>query len=164
MCVEQRMSATVNFDSSPFRVNPVQQIAPLHVPFRVAENRLPFEFELDDGDGLLHPRHQQIVAQARAFRLETLAGVVRIDGARQSFEGRDDQAVPFFELRQAAIAQGDAEHRRDQGFLSETRAHPRDIVITPHKAHFRLMHQVINYAVKSRASIAQISCDDQFGD
>jgi hypothetical protein len=81
--------AAVDFDRAACGVDAVQQVAPFHVPFGVAANRLSFEFELDDGDGLLHPRHEQIVAQSRPLRFETLAGVVAVDGARQAFERRD---------------------------------------------------------------------------
>src|SRR6184192_1009677 len=111
----------------------------LHLPFGAAAYDLPFELELHDGGGLLHARHQKVVAQARPLRLEALRRVVAVNVAREFFERRDDDAVALFELREPPIAQRDSQHRSNERGVAEARAYPRRVVVAPGEGDVRLL-------------------------
>src|SRR5947209_14570242 len=111
----------------------------LQLPFGATTDDLPFELELHDGGGLLHARHQEVVAQARPLRLEALRRVVRVNVAREFFERRDDDAVALFELGEPTVAKRYAKHRSDERRMAEARAHPRRVVIAPREGDVRLL-------------------------
>src|ERR1044072_3258086 len=112
--------------------------------------RLAFELELHYGRGLLHARHQKLVAQARALRTEALGGGVRVSLAREAFERRARDALALFELRQAAVAKRDSKHGRDERGLAEARAHPGGVVVAPREGDARLFEQVVDNTVEPR--------------
>ena len=98
------------------------------------------------------------------LRLEALGGVVAVDLARQLLERRDRDAVALLELREPAVAQRDAHHRRDRRLMPETRAHPRGVVVAPGDRDVRLLHQQIDHLVDPRAAVAEVAGDDQLAD
>src|SRR5687768_9377101 len=109
----------------------MEEVTVGEVELRIALNELAFELELNDGDGLLHARHLLGVTEAVAFAHETRGGVAAIDGAGEALERRERNAVAFFELREAPVAEGNSDDRCDAGVAAEAGAKPRSIVISP---------------------------------
>src|SRR3954470_3014597 len=114
MLVEKLIRAAVNLDRARVEVYAMQEVSRLQLPFGVTAYRLAFELELHDGRGLLHARHQKLVARAEVFHAEALGRVVGIDFARETFERRDRDAVALFELRQTPVAKRNSQHGRDE--------------------------------------------------
>jgi hypothetical protein len=164
MRVEHRVHAPVNLDRAGLKIDSVEKVPVLQFPFGTATNDLSFEFELNDRRGLLHPRHQEVVAQARALRLEALRRVVAVNRSRESFERRGDDAVALFELRKPTVAERDSEDSCDERRIAEARAHPLCVVIAPGERDVRLLQQVLDDAVNARAAVAEVSGDDDLGD
>ena len=99
-------------------IDPVQQVAMLHFPFRVTAAQLTLELELDDRRGLLHLSHQKIITQASAAGFESLGWIVGVNSARQLLERRHDQSVAFLELRKAPVTKRDAHRRGNQRLVA----------------------------------------------
>ena len=130
----------------------------------IAGDELAFELELDDGDGLLHPRHLQRLAQPHALAGKLCRRVVAIHIARQFLQRRERDAVAFLKLRETSVAQGKAQHRGDARIAPEARAEPRGIVVAPGDRHVRLVHDDVNDAVDARTAVAEIASDDELRD
>jgi hypothetical protein len=119
---------------------------------------------LQDRRGLLHARHRQRLAQARALRHEVFGLVLGVDRAHEMFERLQRDPIALFELRKPAIADRDAQDMRDQRFVAERCSEPGHVVIAPGDRHVRLMAQQLDHAIPARPAVDAIAGDDDFAD
>ena len=158
------MHLVVELDGAVFRVDPEKQLAVAEIEVRVARDRLAFELELDDGHGLLHPRHRGGVADAPTHTWEAFGGVVVVSGTHEFFERGQRNAVAHFELEEPLVPQTHAQDVGDAGFLPEARAHPRNVVVAPGNGDVGLAHDVVDHLVDPRTTVAEVARDDEFGE
>lgn len=140
-----------------------EEVARGEVPVGVAGDELALEFELDDGDGFLHAGEEELVALAGEFDLEAGGGVGGVDGLSEIFEGGEEDAVAFFELFGAAVAEGEADDRGDAGFVAEAGAEPVCVVVAPEDVDVGLAHEEVDDFVDAGSAVAEVAGDEDFG-
>ena len=133
-------------------------------PLGVAARHLALELELHDRHRLLHPLHEERVAQPLALDAEALGGIVAVDGARELLHRRHGDAEALLQLAQPPVAQGDPHDGGDERLLPQARAHPARVVVPPDDGHARLPHEEVDHPVHARAAVAEVPGDDQLGD
>jgi len=94
--------------------------------------------------------------------VEAAGGVIGVDGGGEFGEGREEDAVSFFELPKAEVAEGDAEDGGDEDVRAEGGAHPDDVVVSPSEADFGLVFEVVDDAVAALSSVEEVTGDDDF--
>ena len=108
----------------------------VHVPLGVPAHGLSFEFELDDGDRLVHLRHELCGTCQAGVVLEVLglpyrAGVIAVGLHGEVSERQEIDTVPFFERLDVGIADRDAQDGSDESLVTRHGADPFDVVVAP---------------------------------
>src|SRR5678815_243528 len=110
MRVEQRMCPPVEFDRAGLRIDSREEVSMCELELRIAFKKLAFQLELNNGDGLLHPRHLHRIAHSFAFHCEAFGGIISVNLSREPFERGDRNSVALLELRKPPVTQGEAQH------------------------------------------------------
>ncbi len=113
----------------------------------------------------MHARDLHRLAQSRASSCLELHGrIVAIHVTGELFERLQGNAETLLELREALVAQRDAQHRGDERFLTQAGAHPGDVVIAPGNGQPWLVHEQLDHLVQTRSAIPQVAADNHFYD
>jgi hypothetical protein len=120
--------------------------------------------ELHDREGLLHAGHDHGVAPAIALRLEVGGRIVGVGLAHQPLEGRRHDPVALFELRGAAVAGAETQHREDAWVVAEVGAQPDHVVVAPEQVAVGLAHERVDDLVDARAAVAEVAGHQQLVD
>lgn len=109
--VKHRVVLSVEAVGVVFEVNVLQGTASVYVPLRMLVDELPFQFELNDGDGFVHlcDETRTFLVVFPAFGntdgLETETGVVSICFHGKGGKWQEVDAVAFFQRSHVAEAQ-----------------------------------------------------------
>ena len=134
--VEQFIDLAIEGDCAGFGINLIEHQAVIHMVFGMTTNDLTFEFELDDGDGLVHLGHQLSRTLQTRIVVEVLglpdgARVIAIDLHGEVGERQKIDAVTFLERLDIGITDRDAEHRCNECEVACSGSHPFDVVVAP---------------------------------
>ena len=160
--VEQRVGDAVDGDGFVLEVDGLEQAAVVHLKVRISRRGLAFELELQDADGFLHPSDDEGITSADvAFGLPFQGRAVAVHVAGELLEGFEGDAVSFFELLRAPVAQGNAGDGAQQGLLPKARTHPTDVVVAPGDGQLGLPGEHVDDLVEARSSISQVTGHDE---
>ena len=164
--VEQRIFDIRQPDDAARIVDFAQEQAVLHLILRTAPDHLALELELDDGDGLLHLRHQTDLLRAEAavgsdFGRKRIAGRILVGVERERGEWQQADAVAVFQCFHVAVAQADAHDVGDAGFAAGSGAHPENVVVAPLDVDLVMFHQVVENDVCAGAAVIDVADDVQ---
>ena len=106
------------------------------MPLRVAANGLAFQFELNDGNGFMHLRHQlrgacQTRVVLKILGLPDRARIIPVGGHGKIRQRQQVDTVSLFEGFDIDVPDRDAQYRGNQRLVSRHRTHPFDIMVTP---------------------------------
>ena len=114
-----------------------QQIAVVHVEFRMAAGHGCLQLELDDADGLVHLRNQAActfvvrLVPLFDFGKETLARIVGIGVHGKGCQGEEIDAVAVFQRDEVGVTQGRAQYVGNAAFVAGGSAHPENVMVAP---------------------------------
>ena len=134
--VEQFIDLAIEGNCAVFGINLIEHQAVIHMVFGMTTNDLTFEFELDDGDGLVHLGHQLSRTLQTRIVVEVLglpdgARVIAIDLHSEVGERQKIDAVTLFKCLDIGITDRDAEHRCNESEVAGSCSHPFDVVVAP---------------------------------
>ena len=150
-----------------FPIHLVQQEPVLHPVFRVGQDVLPLQLELDDADGLVHPGDDGLAVLVKILRLlgqEAGAGVVPISLQGELGQGAHVDAVAVFQKVVVVVAQADAHGVGDAAAVAGGGAHPEDVVVAPLDVHVALLFQLVHDQMGAVPPVVDVAHDVQLVD
>ena len=167
--VEQRMFDTADIEHAPRIIDLIEQQAVFHQILRPPLDELALELELDDGDRLLHLRHQADFIAGEIFArvhlgAEQAARIVLVGFHGERGQRQEADPVTVAQRFHVAVAQRAAHHVGDAGLAPGGRAHPQDVVVAPLDVDLMMLHQVVKNEVRPRPTVVNVTDDVQLLD
>ena len=144
-----------------------QQQAALHSVFRVAENELSFELELNDCDGFENfGGHVAVFRHAVGHmgRQEIRAGIVAVLLHGKERERADVQTVAVLEHIKVAVFERIAQRVCNARGIAHRRAHPENVVVAPDKVHAVHFHEIVHHHLRGGSAVEHVADDVQLVD
>ena len=128
----------------------------------MAQDGLPFQLELDDGDGFMHFGNQtgRALHAAVVFEivyLESFARVSTICVERKRSEREKVDRVILFERLDIGITDGNTNYGSNQRPIAGCCSHPFDIVVAPLDVKIVVIAKVIHDMSGSRPTVEDIA-------
>ena len=142
----------------------VEKEAPVHFIFRMTEDELAFQLELDDRDGL-----EELGGNVAVFRHavghmrweEVCTGVVAVLLHGEERERADIQAVTVLEHIKVAVFERVSQRVGNARRVSHRRTHPENVVVAPDKVHAMHVHKIVHDHLRGGASVEYVADDVQ---
>ena len=163
------MFGPADIEHAPCIIDLIQQQAVFHQILRPPFDELALKLELDDGDRLLHLRHQADFIAGEIFTgihlgTEQAARIVLVGFHGERGQRQQADPVAVAQRFHVAVAQCAAHHVGDAGLAPGGRAHPQDVVVAPLDVDLVMFHQVIKNEVRPRPTVVDIADDVQLFD
>ncbi len=140
--VEHWIRRTIERHRAVLAVDEVQQVAVVHTPLGAPCGELPFEFELYDGNGFVHPGQQQaclLVGMAGGvgnvglgyLRAEPAAFVISVGFHGECGQRHQVDSVSVLKCGHVAVAEGYPQHVCNTCRVAGCGAHPEGVVVAP---------------------------------
>ena len=148
-------------------VNVFQQTTVVHVPFGVGHIERLLEFELDDGNGLVHLRHEAnlflvgVFAAVFKSRLEDFARVIGIGLHGKGGQGHHVDAISFLQCLRIGIAQAEAQNAGDATEVASRCSHPQHVVVAPLDVDVVEVAERVHDEVCARTAVVNVAEDVQ---
>ena len=145
----------------------VQQLAPCHAELGTAVDDGGLEFQLDDGDGLVHLCDESlcllVVLGAGKVHpgCKHRAGVVAVGIHGKGGQGQKVDAVAVFEGGEVAVAHGQADDVGDAGIVARGGAHPQQVVVAPLDIEVVVVAEGVHDDVGARTAVVDVAHDVQ---
>ena len=135
--------------------------------FRSAHHQLPFQFELDDCNGLMHLLIQLQVLRVivlSVFNGKNIAVGIGISIHGKGGERNEIDAVAFLQGREIGITQGEADDIADAGIIARSSTHPQHIMIAPLDVPAVVAAHLVEDDMRTRTTVVDIAQDMQLVD
>ena len=155
----------VDIHRALFKVDAVEEVAVVHVPFRMAGDDVVLQLHLNHEDGFVHLRDdalillRDVVLLSLHLGLEDLAGVVAVSLHGEHGQGHQVDAVAVFQGLHVGVTERDAEHVGDGTFVAGGGTHPQSVVVAPLYVVVAVMLQGVHDDVGAGAAVVDVAED-----